>query len=545
MLTARGISRAHGTQPVLERVSLSIGLHSRIGLVGPNGIGKSTLLRILAGLEAPDAGTVERSPASLTVGYLAQEPDARPGEALLDYLRRRTGVAHAESRLDDLTEALAANPSSLDAYGAALDRYVALGGHDLTARAASVCDDLGLPGDRLAVAVGDLSGGQAARAGLAAILLARFDVFLLDEPTNDLDFAGLARLEQFVTGLPGAIMVVSHDRAFLDGCVQRIVEIQEPEHTVVEFAGGWSDYVERRALARSQWAESHRRYLAERDRLRARIREQRSWSETGVRTAKRRPRDNDKAQRGFVVNRTEKQASKVKASERKLGQLEAVDKPWEGWELHLAIGSGRRSGDVVARLDRAVVERGGFRLGPVDLEVVWRDRLAILGANGSGKTTLLRALLGQVPLSSGARYLGPGVVAGELDQRRGGFSGDGEVLERVMAETGLLAEEARSLLAKFGLTAEHVLRPGAQLSPGERTRAILATLMAKQVNCLVLDEPTNHLDVAAIEQLEGALDQFEGTVMVVSHDRWLLETLRLTRTVTLESGRLVVDTVGR
>jgi ATPase subunit of ABC transporter with duplicated ATPase domains len=545
VLTARGVTRAHGTEAVLERVSLSIGPHARIGLVGPNGIGKSTLLRILAGLEPPDAGDVERSPSSLTVGYLAQEPDARPGETLIDHLRRRTGVARAEAELDHLTKALAADVSQLDAYSAALDRYLALGGDDLTARAASVCDDLGLPGDRLAVAVGDLSGGQAARAGLAAILLARFDVFLLDEPTNDLDFAGLARLERFVTGLPGAIMVVSHDRAFLDRCVQRIVEIQEPGHTVVEFAGGWSDYVGRRALARSQQADAHRRYVAERDRLRARIREQRSWSEAGVRTARRRPRDNDKAQRGFFVNRTEKQASKIKASERKLSQIEAVDKPWEGWELHLDIGSGRRSGDVVARLDRAVVERGAFRLGPVDLEVAWQDRVAVLGANGSGKTTLLRALLGQIPLSAGGRYLGPGVVVGELDQRRGGFSGNRQVLETAMVHTGLLAEDARSLLAKFGLTAEHVVRRGEQLSPGERTRAILATLMAKQVNCLVLDEPTNHLDVAAIEQLERALDWFEGTIMVVSHDRWLLETLRLSRSVTLDGGQLVVDTVGR
>jgi ATPase subunit of ABC transporter with duplicated ATPase domains len=538
VLTAKEVTKYRDNRVVLERLNLSVGPQSRIGVVGPNGIGKSTLLRVLADVEQPDTGSVERSPAGLHVGYLTQEPDARPGETLRAYLGRRTGVAASEAELNRLTAALADDPGQVDAYSEALDRFLALGGDDFDARAGSVCADLGLPGDRLDVAVSELSGGQAARAGLAAIVLSRFDVFLLDEPTNDLDFAGLDRLEEFLAGLPGAVVVVSHDRAFLDRAVDRILEIEEATHTGREYAGGWSEYVERRALARSQQEEGYRRYVTERGRLTERVRTQRSWSEQGVRTVKKRPRDHDKAQRGFFVNRTEKQASKVRASERKLNQLDSVDKPWEGWRLHLDLAPAQRSGDIVARLSEAVVTRGSFTLGPVDLEIRWRDRVAVLGPNGGGKTTLLRAMLGQLPLTSGRSYLGPGVVVGDVDQRRAGLSGRATVLDAVMAGAGMQREEARSLLAKFGLGAGHVLRPAARLSPGERTRAILASMMGQGVNCLVLDEPTNHLDLAAIEQLEEALDRFEGTVLLVSHDRWLLDAVRLDRTLTVTDGRL-------
>ena len=539
MLSAKAVTLHRGAQVILDRISLSVGAGTRLGVVGPNGVGKSSLLRILAGLEEPDAGTVDRAPASLHVGYLSQEPDADAGETVRSYLARRTGVAQAGAELDRLTAALADDPSAVEDYSHALDRFLALGGDDFDARAGSVGADLGLPEDRLDVPVADLSGGQAARAGLAAVLLARFDVFLLDEPTNDLDFAGLERLEGFLRSLPGAAVVVSHDRAFLDRVVTRILEIDEHHHTGAEYAGGWSEYVDRRALARSHQAQAYEAWTAERSRLRERIRTQRAWSESGVRKAAKKPRDHDKSQQGFFANRTEKQAAKVRQSERALARLGAAEKPWEGWDLQLDLAPAARSGDVVARLEGAVVRRGPFRLGPVDLELAWADRVAITGPNRGGKSTLLAALLGRLPLAAGRQWLGPAVVVGELDQRRARLDAGRDLLSGFGAATGLLPEAARSTLAKFGLGADHVgRRPGA-LSPGERTRALLAALMATGTNCLVLDEPTNHLDLPAIEQLEEALARFEGTVLVVSHDRWLLETLTVDRTIVVEAGRVV------
>ena len=537
MLRADAITRHLGGRLILDAVSLSVDDGDRVGVVGPNGIGKSTLLRLLAGVDDPDGGRIERAPVSLTVGYLPQEPETRPGETLRAYLERRTGIAAAEAEMDRLAAAMADDPSDAGAYTDALERFLALGGQDLEARTGQVLGDLGLPADRLDVEMGALSGGQAARAALAAILLARFDVFLLDEPTNNLDFDGLARLERFVGAVRGAVVTVSHDRAFLDRCVTRILEIQEEHHTGVEYAGGYSAFVAARGLAREQGYEAHAKFVAERTRLRERHQTQVTWAEKGVARAKKRPKDNDRAARGTRIDRTEKQAAKVQATERRLARLEAeaVAKPWEGWELRLAVTAASRSGDVVARLEGAVAERGSFRLGPVDLEIGWAERVAFVGPNGSGKTTLLGALLGQIPLAAGRRYLGPSVVVGEMDQARAAFADDAVVIDAFMERTGLALPEARSLLAKLGLRGRLATGAAAGLSPGERSRAILATLMAQGANCLVLDEPTNHLDLEAIDQLEQALADYTGTLLLVSHDRRFLERVGITRTVELAS----------
>jgi ATPase subunit of ABC transporter with duplicated ATPase domains len=533
-LVARGVSRSHGVVTVLDDVDLVVGPGSRVGVVGANGVGKSTLLRVLAGLEQPDAGAVSRTPPAMTVGYLPQEPERRPGETLAAFLARRTGVTDAEHTMAAAAAALSdGRPGADDAYAEALERWLALGGPDLDARAAATCVDLGLPAHALDHDMTALSGGQAARASLAAILLSRFDVFLLDEPTNDLDFAGLDRLERFLDELAGGVVVVSHDRAFLDRVVTSVLELDEASHRATEFGGGWTAYLDLRAVGRRHAEEAYATYRDQRGRLEDRSRTQRQWSAAGVRKAARKPSDPDKSIRHRNMQSSERVAAKARATDRALERLDRVDKPWEGWELQYEFAVAGRSGDVVARLTGAVVERGSFRLGPLDLEIGYGERIAIVGPNGSGKTTLLHAILGRLPLAAGERWLGPGVVVGELGQDRARFAGPDPLLARFTEESGLLPQAARSLLAKFGLSGEHVGRPATTLSPGERTRAELALLMARGVNCLVLDEPTNHLDLPAIEQLEMALDRFPGTVLLVTHDRRLLETVAVTRTIPL------------
>jgi ATPase subunit of ABC transporter with duplicated ATPase domains len=230
---------------------------------------------------------------------------------------------------------------------------------------------------------------------------------------------------------------------------------------------------------------------------------------------------------------SEKLAGKAARLDKALDRVEVVDKPWEGWELRLDLAATARSGDVVMRLDHAMVGRDGFRLGPIDVEVRWADRVAIAGPNGSGKTTLIDSLLGRLPLLSGSRWMGPGVVVGELDQARRHFADDATVLDGLMKATGMVMSDARSLLAKFGLGAGHVVRSTRELSPGERTRAALALLMATGTNCLVLDEPTNHLDLPAIEQLEAALRTWEGTLLLVTHDRRFLDAVAVDRVIEL------------
>jgi ATPase subunit of ABC transporter with duplicated ATPase domains len=536
-LIARDVAKAYGGAIVLGGVSVSVAPGDVLGVVGPNGAGKSTLLRILAGVDRPDRGTVTLTAG--TAGYLPQEPDRAPGETLHDYLARRTGVAAAGARVDAATAGMAAgDPGAEAAYSQALDEWLTLGAADLEPRAQAVCRELGLDPALLALETVALSGGEAARASLAAILLSRFGVLLLDEPTNDLDFDGLERLERFVARRPGGAVIVSHDRAFLERTVTRVLELDEVAHTAVEFGGGWAGYLELRATAARHAEERFEAYASERDRLTDRARRQRQWSETGVRRAKASIGDEpDKNVRRAKTERSEKQAAKVKATEKAIDRLDAVDKPWRRWELQLRFGGGQRAGDVTARLEHAVLRRGGFTLGPLDLELAWGERVALVGPNGSGKTTLVEALLGRLPLEAGTRWVGPGVRVGELDQARRAFAGTGSLLDGFVARSELPVQEARSLLAKFGLDGDGVARSATTLSPGERTRASLALLMASGANWLVLDEPTNHLDLPAIEQLETALGAFDGTLLLVTHDRRLLEAVTLDRTVALASGR--------
>jgi ATPase subunit of ABC transporter with duplicated ATPase domains len=436
-LAARTITKSYGETVVLDGLSLSVTPASRIGVVGPNGIGKSTLLRLLAGLEEPDSGTVSREPRGLGVGYLAQE------------------------RAED-----------------------------------------------------GLSGGETARRKLEAILAADADVLLLDEPTNDLDFAALELLERFVDSHRGGIVAVSHDRAFLERMTS-IVEFEAETRRVRVYAGGWGELVEQRAAARERHESAYAGYRVERARLEAQAQRMRRWEE-----------------RGYGQGRKKKKTKDIKkAAAKKLGRLERVDKPWTPWELRLELSPQRRGGDLVARLARAVVERDGFRVGPVDLELRQGDRLALLGRNGAGKTTLLKALLGELPLASGERMIGPGTILGELPQGVGPFSGDERLLDAFVERSGLAVGEARSLLATFALGADDVLRPGRSLSPGERSRAAIALLAARGVNALILDEPTNNLDLEAIEQLELALQSYEGAAVLVTHDRRFLEAFGATRTL--------------
>jgi ATPase subunit of ABC transporter with duplicated ATPase domains len=362
--------------------------------------------------------------------------------------------------------------------------------------------------------VGARSGGEETRAALSAVLRGGFEVLLLDEPTNDLDFAGLAWLERSLAAHPGSLVVVSHDRVFLDRTVTRIVELDEWTRGAKEYTGGWSDYEAERERRRERHYRRWESSVAERRRIEEQQRRMADWE-----------------RRGYGQGRKKKKSKDVKRTYgAKLARVETVEKPYEPWQLQLSLAPAARSGEVVVRLEDAVVERGSFRLGPLDLAVGWGDRVAIAGQNGSGKTTLLDALLGRIPLAAGTRWLGSGVVLGELEQDRATLTGPQTLLEVFRDhEEGT----ARTLLAKFGLGADDVLRPAASLSPGERTRAGLALLTARGVNCLVLDEPTNHLDVEAIEELERGLAGYDGTVILVTHDRRFLEAFAPDRTIEL------------
>ncbi|WP_433610479.1 ABC-F family ATP-binding cassette domain-containing protein [Prescottella agglutinans] len=533
------LSASRGERMLFSGLDLTIAPGDVIGLVGANGAGKSTLLTTLAGVGNADVtGTVTLSPPDATIGYLAQEPDRIPGETILAFLGRRTGVTAAESAMNAAAESLAEGGEDL--YSPALDRWLALGGADLAERAEQVLADLGLDvtGD---AHMTDLSGGQAARAGLASLLLSRYDVLLLDEPTNDLDLPGLEQLERFVDETRTALVVVSHDREFLARTVTGIVELDLAQQQIAVYDGGYEAYLVEREVARRHAREAYDEYAGNLSALQDRAQMQRNWLEHGVRNARRKAKngDPDKMGRKARAESTEKQAAKARQTQRRIERLEVVEEPRKEWDLRMEIASAPRSGAVVATLGGAVVRRETFTFGPVSAQVDWGDRILVTGPNGSGKSTLLQVLLGKLTPDEGTTTLGSGVAVGEIDQARGLFEGDEALAEAFGAQVPDWPEaDVRTLLAKFGLKGHHVLRPASSLSPGERTRAALALLQARGVNLLVLDEPTNHLDLPAIEQLEQAMESFTGTLLLVTHDRRMLDTMRHTRRWRMEDGRL-------
>ncbi|GAB3660761.1 ABC-F family ATP-binding cassette domain-containing protein [Nocardioides korecus] len=546
-LVTKGLAGGHAHRVLFEGLDLTVAPGEVVGVVGANGAGKTTLLRILAGDLEPHDGTVATAPGDAFVGWLPQEHERVVGETVGGYVARRTGAADATEAMEAAAGALGEDDptgSAGDEYARSLDHWLASGAPDLDERLPPVLADLGLDVGPDALMT-SLSGGQAARAALAALLLSRFDVVLLDEPTNDLDLAGLERLESFVRGLRAGVVLVSHDREFLSRVVTRIVELDLAQHQVSVYDGGYDAFLEERAVAKRHAREAYEEYADKKADLVGRARTQREWSSQGVRNAMKKSPDNDKIRRKASAESSEKQAQKVRQMESRIARMEEVEEPRKEWALQFTIGSAPRSSSVVATLDAATAELGDFTFGPASLQVSARERIGVTGPNGAGKTTLLRLLLGRLAPTTGRASLGASVAVGEIDQARTGLAEDlplGDAFEAVLP--AMTPADVRTLLAKFGLKADQVTSLVGRLSPGERTRAAMALLQARGVNLLVLDEPTNHLDLPAIEQLEEALESYDGALLLVTHDRRLLDSVRLDQRWRVEDGRVETAHVG-
>ena len=556
-LVARGLSVDRGGHNVLHNATITITPDARMAVVGPNGVGKSTLLLALAGHIPIRSGTITAHPPSGRVGLLDQvqeRSDTTTGRALV---AARIGVADARAEFEAATRALAEPPvgtaddrgvsdAVADRYDVALTAWEAVGGFDFDHRLEAACLELGLEPDHLDRPTVTLSGGQLAKLGLASIMISRFDITMLDEPTNNLDRHGLAVLERWVSRHDGAIVMVSHDRTFLERTITSVARVEAngfdaANGNVEVFTGGWQDYEEQIALARRRAEERFERYTTERDRLASLAQQKREWADRGASRVKKRPADNDRNRRMKELASADQQVGAAKAVSKRLERLETVDKPWQPWQLRFTIAETERgSSDVIVARD-LVIERGGFRLGPVSFTINWGERVLIDGANGSGKTTLVGGLLGRLGPTSGSAVLGPSVVPGTVGQLRQAFLTDDSLLTVFGRHAELDPMETRSLLAKFGLDADAVARSAATLSPGQQTRAELAVFQARGVNLIVLDEPTNHLDMEAIEQLEQALADFNGTLLVITHDQRFREALRIDKLLELDDGGLVAQ----
>ncbi|MEN9933817.1 MAG: hypothetical protein RLZZ387_396 [Chloroflexota bacterium] len=549
MLQAHGLRKSFGAATILNDITFVINRGERVGLIGPNGAGKSTLLKIIVGQEHPDAGGVSRTPPDLSIGYLPQSFEAALASTVAEVVAAaQADFAAAEGVLQHAADALsgaADMDAALATYDAALARFEALGGYEREHRARRVLDGLGLgeiaPETRLAT----LSGGQKTRLGLATLLLGEPDLLLLDEPTNHLDVEALAWLEGFVREYPGAVLIVSHDREFLDQTATRIMYLDPERRTLKSYAGNYSDF----AAARAQEHEAHlsawqdqQLYIQE---VEADIRRARGLAQN-IQNGPKRHRDHY----GRV---SAKVAKLAQARERKLERYtesdERVEKPRQRWGLKLDFGPPPPGGRAVLRVEGVefsyttrttdgrppTAEGLGSALSPVvgrqssdmllsdvTFDLQYGERVAIVGPNGAGKTTLLRLLEGKLQPLMGMVRLGANVRLGVLAQEHETLDPRRTVLETAMRERPMSETEARNFLHMFLFGGDAVFRQVGVCSQGERSRLQLALLVLRGCNLLLLDEPLNHLDIDGREHFEEALEAFEGTVVAVSHDRAFL-----------------------
>ncbi len=538
MLQVLDVAKSYGDAQILEHIHFTLAPGERAGLIGPNGAGKSTLLRIIAGLEAPERGAVRLDPAA-RLGYLAQALVYAPDDTVGGVVGQALGPAlELPATVERLAGALAdlsgpAYAAALAAYAAALDDAERLAAYDAPARLAAVLAGLGLAHLAAATLVADLSGGQKTRLGLARLLLDRPDVLLLDEPTNHLDLSALRWLQTFVADYPGAVLLVSHDRAFLDALVTKILALDGPTHTLTEYTGSYSAYAAEMERRRARLADDYRRRQ-----------EQIESVEADIRGLKGRARARALTTIDFALRaKAKKGARTAKVRERKLERLLAsedrIAKPAQHWEMKLEFGDPPRSGSHVLLLEGVSKAFAGQPLfSDASGDLVQGERVALLGPNGSGKTTLLRIISGELAPDSGRVRLGANVRPGYFAQEQEGLSADQTVLAAVRAVAPLDETAARGFLHQFLFGGDAVFTRVADLSYGERARLVLARLVLGGVNFLLLDEPLNHLDIASRSHFETALRAFTGTVLAVAHDRYFVAAFA-DRIWAIHAGRLV------
>lgn len=532
MLEVKKLYKSYGSLSVLSDVTFTLARGQKAALVGYNGTGKTTLMKIAAGLESPDAGDVIIAPDAC-IGYLPQDTSLVSDESISDYLRRIAGIDVLEREMSELIGSLE-DPAKTERYATALEKFERLNGYAFEHRMEVMLAGFGLGNVVLAHRLSDLSSGQKSKVALAGILLKGVDLLLLDEPTNNLDLPALIWLEDFLQSSGAACLIISHDRRFLDRVVRKIFELDWSTHSLTISGGTYSDYLEMQAKRTRRHAEDYLLQQEEIERLEKEARAKRAQATSGARW---RGTDNDKFLRGFKRDRAAGSARVAKALERRIEQMEKIEKPVEREPLTIPLISDQNNGSLDLRIEKLIAGYpGGFSIGPITLDLRYGNRVGIMGLNGSGKSTLVKTISGVLPPLAGKVQLGSGIRIGNMLQEHESLLRESTPLEFLLEHTGTDLQRARAILARFGFEDQHVTSPIGILSPGARARLLIADFAARSVNMLILDEPTNHLDSEALEALEETLESYEGTVVLISHDRYFLEKSKLDFTYVLSDG---------
>ncbi len=538
MLTVHSLTAHIDERVVFQDLGFSLNAGEVLGIIGPNGSGKTTLLSLLAGSRRPTSGTITLAPRT-RIGYLPQGFADQPDGTLTDLIDIPTGgLASAFSAIEAAATRLGLesdNPErAMDAYEAALPTFEGLGGYEAVDHLAATMERLSVGPDALNrgsnTPLTQLSGGQKTRAGLASLLASRPDLLLLDEPTNHLDADAAELVERLIDAQAGAVVIVSHDREFLDRVATSVLALNDNGPGWTISAGGYSDFLDARIEEAAEQAAAYHRQQELIERV-----------ETNTRAISARSQKVE-SKIHVVTNRWTKFARVAVVRERQLERLldseERVDKPRLRWGLSVDLPPAPPGGRDVAVIDGLTVVLGGtIVLDSVSLQIQARERVALLGANGSGKTTLIRALLDEIPTQSGSVRLGANILVGRFTQEQESLIADRTVLDHVRSVAEISDTDARTFLHRFLFSEDAPLRRAADLSYGERARLALAMVVLRGANFLVLDEPLNHLDIDSREQFEEALGGFTGTILMVLHDRRAIRRLA-TRSVLLRDGGL-------
>ncbi len=526
MLSVHSLSKSYGINTVLTNITFNLNADEKAALVGPNGCGKTTLLRILAGLESADRGTFHFNPPDLKPGYLPQGADLPEGLTLGETLTRLQGnLPGLTRRLEELSSALAVAPNHArlqQEYDDCLARIQLAS--ESVGNAPAILAGFSLDNLPAEIPVGALSGGQKTRLQLAGLLLANPRLLLLDEPTNHLDQEMLEWLENWLRRSPCAVLMVSHDRVFLERTADAIYEIDPASHTLKVYPGNYSAYLEQKASERER---AQQEYSDQQDEI-ARLTQTAHRIRSNAHFRKGGKADTgDKFARGFFANRSLETLRRAKAIEARVERLlneDHIDKPRDSWRMKMEFDAATESGrDVIVLSDLTIGYDGAPLLSGIDAVLRFGQRAVLTGPNGCGKTTLLRTITGQIPALSGRLRLGSAVRPGYMAQEQEDLGADANALESLQRISGWNETETRTFLHKYLFTGDEVFTPMNALSFGQRTRLSLARLVSRGCNLLLLDEPLNHLDLASRGQFEQALAAFKGTVLVVTHDRYFIQ----------------------